>query len=154
MPAEEQAARLSWPRHLQPGALRVSHTSARYDDTIVFYRDILGLPVIGQFKASYGEDGTILGLPGLRTHLEIVRAHTDAVAIDPLNQLVFYLSGENAVSAASVPLRAAGVSTDPSPHPYWVANGAEAYLDPDGRRIVFAPWVFGYEPEPAGANEH
>jgi hypothetical protein len=140
---------MSWPQHLSPGALRVSHSSVHYDHTVAFYRDLVGLPLIGQFTASFGEDGTIFGLPGLRTHLEIVRARTSSVQIDPLDQLVFYLAGEEAVAAATAPLRAAGVPPDPSPHPYWVANHAAVHLDPDGRRIVFAPWIFGDEPEPA-----
>jgi hypothetical protein len=25
-------------------------------------------------------------------------------------------------------------------------------VDPDGRRVVFAPWVYGDEPEPAGSQ--
>ena len=141
----------SWPDHLRPGAVRFSWTSAHYDETIAFYRDIVGLPVIGEFSDSFGEDGTILGLPDLSTHLEIVRGHGAALPVDPLGALVFYLSGEQAVSAATAPLREAGVPLDPDPHPYWAARGAAVHLDPDDRRVVFAPWVFGAEPEPGSA---
>ena len=28
-------------------------------------------------------------------------------------------------------------------HPYWKATGAVTYSDPDGREVVFAPFVFG-----------
>lgn len=142
----------SWPGHLRPGAVRFSWTSARYEETIAFYRDTLGLPVIDQFSDSFGEDGTILGLPGLATHVEIVRGHGAAPAVDPLGQLVFYLPGARAMAAATEPLRAADVPTDPEPHPYWAARGATVHLDPDGRRVVFAPWVFGAEPEPDSAT--
>lgn len=138
----------AWPAHLRPGAVRISWTSARYDETIAFYGDLVGLPVIEQFSDSFGEDATILGLPDLSTHLEIVRGHGAAPPVDPLGQLVFYLSGASAVAAATQPLRDAGVPTDPQPHPYWAARGATVHLDPDGRRVVFAPWVFGAEPEP------
>jgi hypothetical protein len=62
-----------WPEHLPVGALRVVRWSARYEDTVVFYRDIIGLPVLETFHDSYGLDGTILGLPGGPVHLEIVR---------------------------------------------------------------------------------
>ena len=55
------------------GALRVVRWSARYDQTVVFYRDAIGLPVLETFHDSYGLDGTILGLPGGPVHLEIVR---------------------------------------------------------------------------------
>ena len=141
--------RPSWPAHLRPGALRVSHSSARYDETVAFYRDVVGLPVLTQFTSSFDEDGTVFGLPGAETHMEIVRAHGPTVEVDPLDQLVFYLSSDQAVAAATAPLRAAGVRTDPQPHPYWVANHAAVYLDPDNRRVVFAPWVFGSDTEPA-----
>jgi hypothetical protein len=45
--------------------LRVVRWSARYDQTVIFYRDIIGLPVLETFHDSYGLDGTILGLPGV-----------------------------------------------------------------------------------------
>jgi hypothetical protein len=65
---------MSWPQHLSPGALRESHSSLHYDHAVAFYRDVVGLPLIAQFTASFGEDGTMFALPGLRTHLEIARA--------------------------------------------------------------------------------
>ena len=142
----------SWPDHLRPGALRFARSSSNYDRTIPFYRDVLGLPVVGAFADSFGEDGTIFGLPDTHIQLEIVRARGAVTAADPLDMLVFYLPGAAAVTAATTPLRAAGVPTDPTPHPYWVARGGIVHVDPDGRRVVFAPWVYGDEPEPAGSQ--
>lgn len=139
-----------WPEHLRPGALRFARSSSHYDQTIAFYRDVLGLPVVGQFAASFGEDGTVFGLPDTHIQLEIVRARGDVMAPDPLDMLVLYLPGAAAVTAATAPLRTAGVPADPAPHPYWVARGGVVHLDPDGRRVVFAPWVYGDEPEPTG----
>jgi catechol 2,3-dioxygenase-like lactoylglutathione lyase family enzyme len=141
--------RPDWPRQLRPGALRFARSSPNYDRTIPFYRDVLGLPVVGEFAGSFGEDGTIFGLPDTRTQLEIVRASGGVAPTDPLDMLVFYLPGAAAVAAAIAPLRAAGVPSDPTPHPYWVARGGIVHLDPDGRRVVFAPWFYGEEPEPA-----
>src|SRR4249920_3299592 len=63
-----------WPAHLPAGALRVVRWSARYEETVAFYRDTIGLPVLETFHDSYGLDGTILGLPAGQVHLEIVRA--------------------------------------------------------------------------------
>src|SRR6201994_3496282 len=80
-----------WPAHLPVGALRVVRWSARYDQTVAFYRDIIGLPVLETFQDSYGLDGTILGLPGGRVHLEIVRAGQAPYPGGGLDQLVFYL---------------------------------------------------------------
>src|SRR5690349_6754312 len=72
MSAQPRQAR--WPAHLPAGALRVVRWSARYEETVTFYRDTIGLPVLETFHDSYGLDGTILGLPGGQVHLEIVRA--------------------------------------------------------------------------------
>ena len=108
--------------------------------------------VVGEFADSFGEDGTIFGLPDTHIQLEIVRARGGVIADDPLDMLVLYLPGAAAVVEATEPLRTAGVPTDPTPHPYWVARGGIVHVDPDGRRVVFAPWVYGDEPEPAGSQ--
>jgi hypothetical protein len=149
---EESPDRRFWPEHLRPGALRFVRASSNYDQTIPFYRNVVGLPVVGEFADSFGEDGTIFGLPDTHIQLEIVRARGGVFAPDPLDMLVLYLPGAAAVAAATAPLRTAGVPTDPTPHPYWVARGGIVYLDPDDRRVVFAPWVYGDEPEPADSN--
>ena len=60
---------VQWPEHLPVGAFRVVRWSARYDQTVIFYRDTLGLPLLETFHNSYGLDGTILGMPGGRVHL-------------------------------------------------------------------------------------
>ena len=63
MGSPEPGAR--WPEHLPVGALRVVRWSARYDQTISFCRDIIGLPVLETFHNSYGLDGTILDCPAV-----------------------------------------------------------------------------------------
>jgi hypothetical protein len=146
---EAPTDRRSWPAHLRPGAVRFARSSWKYDRTISFYRDVVGLPVVGEFADSFGEEGTIFGLPDTHVQLEIVRAHGGVTAADPLDMLVLYLPGAAAVAAATAPLRMADVPTDPAPHPYWVARGGIVHRDPDGRRVVFAPWIYGDEPEPA-----
>ena len=89
MATEPQQER--WPAHLPAGALRVVRWSARYEETVAFYRDAIGLPVLETFRGSYGLDGTILGLPGGQVHLEIVRAGQAPYPGGGLDQLVFYL---------------------------------------------------------------
>jgi catechol 2,3-dioxygenase-like lactoylglutathione lyase family enzyme len=149
MPEPEEATSARWPAHLRPGAVRWVRSSTHYDDTVAFYRDLVGLPVIDSFHASYGEDGTIFGLPGLPTHLEIVRSDQVEIRADRFDQIVFYLSNEDALTKAIAPLLRAGITSDPDPHPYWRANGGMVFHDPDGRGVVYAPWVFGRQPDPA-----
>src|SRR5207247_831115 len=38
--------RTRWPEHLPVGAMRVVRWSTHYDQTVIFYRDIVGLPVL------------------------------------------------------------------------------------------------------------
>ena len=135
--------RARWPAHLPVGALRVVRWSARYDQTVIFYRDIIGLPVLETFHDSYGLDGTILGLPGSPVHLEIVRLR--GASADPAqgrDQLVFYLPDDAAQERITARLAAVGI--DPVAQiDYWQANGGVTYEDPDGREVVFASWIYG-----------
>jgi hypothetical protein len=130
-----------WPEALPVGATRVVRWSAHYDDTVVFYRDIIGLPILETFHDSYGLDGTILGLPGSAIHLEIVRLTDLRRPVPGLDQLVFYLPDAAAQERITARLAAAGV------HPvtqidYWEDNGGVTYQDPDGREVVFASWIY------------
>jgi catechol 2,3-dioxygenase-like lactoylglutathione lyase family enzyme len=145
----EQPAATRWPAHLHPGALRWVRSSTSYDDTVAFYRDLVGLPVVDSFQGSFGEDGTIFGLPDAAAHMEIVRSDGDAAPADPFDQIVFYVADSRALAQAIEPLLASGVTPVGAVHPYWEANGGVVFLDPDGRGVVYAPWIFGSEPDPA-----
>jgi hypothetical protein len=133
-----------WPEHLPVGALRVGRTSVHYDQTVRFYRDMVGLVVLERFEGSYGEDGTIFGLPDTSTQLEIVRSTEPAMAVDRIDSLVFYLPGAAARERLVARMAAAGLAPAPQ-HPYWQANGGVTYRDPDGREVVFVSWVYGVD---------
>ena len=48
MGTEPRQAR--WPAHLTADALRVVRWSAQYEETVTFYRDTIGLPVLETFR--------------------------------------------------------------------------------------------------------
>jgi hypothetical protein len=131
-----------WPEHLPVGALRVGRSSAHYDQAVQFYRDLVGLPVLESFAGSYGEDGTIFGLPDSSVQLEIVRSTGLAVGVDRVDMLVLYLPDAAAQERLIARMAAAGMEPT-SQHPYWQANGGVTYQDPDGREVVFVSWVYG-----------
>jgi hypothetical protein len=131
-----------WPEHLPVGAVRVGRSSAHYDQTVRFYRDLVGLPVLERFAESYGEDGTIFGLPDTSVQLEIVRSTGPVVRVDRIDMLVLYLPDAAAQERLIARMAAAGLAPT-SQHPYWQANGGVTYQDPDGREVVFVSWVYG-----------
>jgi catechol 2,3-dioxygenase-like lactoylglutathione lyase family enzyme len=128
-----------WPEHLPVGSLRISRWSGHYDPTVAFYRDVLGLPVLETFEASHGEDGTILGLPGSRVHLEILRAREGGGS--GLEEIVLYLPDAASRDRLSARFESAGIQPVEQID-YWDTHGAVSYADPDGRRVVLAPWVY------------
>src|ERR1700743_1541918 len=145
----------NWPAELASiGALRFARRSARFEETVSFYRDLVGLPLCATFGESYGSNGAIFGLPRSSLTLEIVEA-TEPVAVDSHEQLCLYFPDAAAQQRATARLVAAGVQLVDS-HPYWAATGSVTYRDPDGREVVFAPFVFGVnEPaEGAASGEH
>ncbi len=61
---------------------------------------------------------------------------------------MIYLPGEGARDAAVRRLTDAGLAPV-TPYKYWIANDSVAFADPDGRQVIFAPWIFGQEMSPA-----
>ena len=73
--------------------------------------------------------------------MEIVEA-TESVPVDHHEQLCLYFPDKRAQHGAIARLQEAG-ARPVEQHPYWDATGAVTYRDPDGREVVFAPFVFG-----------
>ncbi|MGO9505976.1 MAG: VOC family protein [Mycobacterium sp.] len=141
-----------WPTQLAPiGSIRFARRSSNFDETVRFYRELVGLPLYETFEASYDSNGAIFGLPSWNLTLEIVQAH-DAVAVDHHEQLCLYFPDKEAQQAAIARLQAAGLAPVEQ-HPYWAATGAVTYRDPDGREVVFASFVYGVnEPGDSSAS--
>ena len=148
MTSASTAGGAGWPTHLSPGAVRWARASSRYDETVAFYRDLLGLPVVDEFVSSYGEDGTIFGLPDTTVQLELVRARPGLAPDGRLRPAGALPRRRAAVARATTQLLEAGLDPEPTQHAYWQANGALTFCDPDGRDVVFAPWVYGRDPDP------
>jgi YycE-like protein len=139
-----------WPQELASiGAVRFARRSAHFASTVQFYRDLVGLPLCATFGDSYGSTGAIFRLPGSALTFEIVKAD-ESVPVDAHEQLCLYFPGAAAQQQAMARLSEAGRQPVES-HPYWAATGAVTYRDPDGREVVFAPFVFGVN-EPAESN--
>jgi hypothetical protein len=152
---EQPLPATGWPDELALiGAIRFARRSAHFESTVQFYRDLVGLPLNATFGDSYGSTGAIFGLPGSELTFEIVMAD-ESVAVDPHDQLCLYFPDATAQQHATARLSAAGLEPAES-HPYWAATGAVTYRDPDGREIVYAPFIFGVNepPESNASGEH
>jgi hypothetical protein len=152
---EQPLPATGWPDELALiGAIRFARRSTQFESTVQFYRDLVGLPLVATFGDSYGSNGAIFGLPGTALTFEIVEAD-EPVAVDAGDQLCLYFPDATAQQQATARLSAVGLEPTES-HPYWAATGAVTYRDPDGREVVFAPFIFGVnEPvESSASGEH
>jgi catechol 2,3-dioxygenase-like lactoylglutathione lyase family enzyme len=138
-----------WPEGLPVGAFRVARRSNHFAEAVAFYRDLVGLPLLLTFEAHEpdGFDGAVFGLPDASATFELVSS-TEPVPVDQHEELVLYLPGPQARNAAVRRLTEAGLAPV-EPYQYWIDNDSVAFLDPDGREVIFAPWIFGKEPTPA-----
>jgi len=149
---QQQHRMTHWPMQLASiGAIRFARRSSNFEETVRFYRELVGLPLYETFGASYDANGAIFGLPSWNLTLEIVES-VDPVVVDHHEQLCLYFPDEQARDSAIARLQA--VAAQPvEQHPYWEAAGAITYRDPDGREVVFAPFVFGVnEPGKSAAS--
>ena len=64
------------------------------------------------------------------------------------DEIVLYLPGPQARDAAVRRLTESGLEPV-TPAQYWIDNDSVAFSDPDGRMVIFAPWIFGQEAPPA-----
>jgi catechol 2,3-dioxygenase-like lactoylglutathione lyase family enzyme len=120
-------------------AVRTARPTCDLGAAAAFYRDALGLPVLGSFEDHDGFSGLILGLPDASRQLELVAAPDAEPAPTADDQLVLYLGSTEDVENAATQLRAAGREPRVSPNPYWAKVGAVCFVDPDGYWLVLSP---------------
>lgn len=126
--------------------VRFARPTHDLDRVLAFYRDGLGLPVLGGFEGHEGYDGAMVGLPGADRHLEFTYdgGRHPLTPPGPENLLVFYYSSVSERDAVVARLAQMGHAAVPPENPYWVGK-AITVPDPDGYRVV----LFGgtWEPE-------
>jgi catechol 2,3-dioxygenase-like lactoylglutathione lyase family enzyme len=127
-----------WPLELPVVRVRVARPTDRLEEVVAFYRDGIGLPVIGSFEGHAGYSGVMLGLPGTSYHLEFTHyeAGSDCPAPSKDNLLVLYLAERKAMDRLVERLRDMGYPSVPPENPYWSADRSVTIEDPDGWRVV------------------
>jgi catechol 2,3-dioxygenase-like lactoylglutathione lyase family enzyme len=117
--------------------LRVARPTDNLGAVVAFYRDGLGLRVIGEFHDHDGFDGVMLGREDAPYHFEFTqkRGHEAGRAPTEDNLIVFYIPDEAEWKAQIARVETAGHQPVRSFNPYWDRQG-RTYEDPDGYRIV------------------
>jgi len=113
--------------------VRFARPTDRLEECVAFYRDGVGLELLGSFEDHAGYDGVFLGLPGER-NLELTRHASGSPGDAPSrdNLLVLYVTDDTIERR----LRAAGHGPVEPENPYWGSHGALTFEDPDGWRVV------------------
>lgn len=131
-----------WPRHLPITRIRIARPTDRLTEVTAFYRDVIGLEVIGGWiddGTHAGYDGVMIGLPGWHTHLEFTQHKDGSPCPAPTrdNLLVLYVDSRDDLLGVSASIQArGGVPVEPE-NPYW-RNRAVCFEDPDGWGIIFS----------------
>lgn len=127
-------------------AVRVARPTTDLPRIRAFYELVVGLSVLWSFTDHDGFDGVIFGLPDEGIQLELVRSpHGDVPAPSNEDVLVLYVAAGRWSAELVDRLREAGTieiqAGDRSLNPYWPANGAVCFADPDGYRLIVVPAV-------------
>ena len=117
-------------------AVRIARPTADLARSVGFYRDVVGLPVMGGFDDHDGYDGVFLALPG-GAELELTAGPARPGPGTDEDLLVLYVGTPGELAAMAARIEAAGASAVVSPNPYWERWG-RTFLDPDGYRLVVA----------------
>jgi len=126
-----------WPQSLPAVQFRIARPTDKLDEVVRFYRDGLGLEVIGSFEDHAGYTGVMLGLPEREYHLEFT-THTEGSpcpAPTKDNLLVFYVPDAEAIRSLTEHLNRLGYFEVEPENPYWKEKG-KTFEDPDGWRVV------------------
>mgnify|MGYP001580482196 CR=1 FL=1 len=117
--------------------LRIVRPTHDLSALLPFYRDGLGMQILGVFDDHGGFDGVVLGRRDAPYHLEFVRQRRSGRVRAPSQEhlLVFYLPERVDWQAAVDSMRAAGATPVKSSLPFWDAQGL-TFEDPDGYRVV------------------
>ncbi|MFN8530218.1 MAG: VOC family protein [Anaerolineae bacterium] len=124
--------------------LRFARPTDQLEKVVAFYRDGVGLPVIGHFENHAGYDGVILGMPDDTAQLEFTHHRDGSPCPAPThdNLLVFYFPDHTAIDAIAGRLAAMGYDPVPPENPYWESKSL-TIADPDGWRIVLFDMTTG-----------
>ncbi len=126
-----------FPNGARVQRFRVARPTDQLGAVVRFYRDGMGLPVIGQFEDHEGYDGVMLGLPDQGLHLEFThhREGSSGTAPSQDNLLVLYVTDAADLERFRASFATIGCLPVKPENPYWLGKSL-TFQDPDGWRVV------------------
>lgn len=116
--------------------LRVARHTKNLDQMIKFYRDLLGMKILGSFENHENYSGVFLGFLNENWHLEFTVSDEKPVhKPDEDDLLVFYMDSRDEFENMLEKFVSAGIKQVKPKNPYWGKSSA-TFTDPDGYRIV------------------
>lgn len=118
--------------------LRVARHTNQLNVLTAFYRGIMGLEILGEFKDHSGYDGVFLGKSGLPWHLEFTQSETPANhTFDEDDLLVFYPESHTEHNDILKRIEENHIKIHTPQNPYWIQNGI-LLKDPDGYGVMIS----------------
>ncbi len=118
--------------------LRIARHTQDLAQIVAFYRDIIGLQIVGSFSdhADYG--GVFLAGTSAGWHLEFTTSpDLPDHKPDPDDLLVFYVNGHKELGEFKARFDEGGITIEVAKNPYWKNHGI-LVKDPDGFGVVIA----------------
>lgn len=118
--------------------LRIARHTNKIEELKVFYIEIIGLKILGEFQNHESYDGVFIGKEDLNWHLEFTTSKDKSnQKIDDDDLIVFYPESKSEYENVIERIKARQIKIINAKNPYWNQNGILIH-DPDGFGVVIS----------------
>jgi hypothetical protein len=118
--------------------VRIARHTNKIEALKIFYTELIGLKILGEFQNHDGYDGVFVGKENLNWHLEFTTSSDKAKQrIDDDDLIVFYPDCESEYQNIIERINAKRIKIVNAKNPYWNQNGI-LIKDPDGFGVIIS----------------